>query len=194
MHNLSAPHLRPLPPGEGTRRPPPSGQWLRSPYHIAGVSARAERVRVLRARATAAPPSSRHTQHCQRRTCHSRLSASSSRVRHTDGAQLPPHALPELHATTYSFHGHIIAALLRRFLKKHIPSWPLPPPSGGKREARCAHAVAQDRLEGGTAWAVPAPLPGRQRHRPPPASPRWGEVHAGKHRAGTSGEPFPAIT
>ncbi len=26
------------------------------------------------------------------------------------------------------------------------------------------------------------------------ASPRWGEVHAGKHRAGTSGEPFLEIT
>src|SRR5262252_2689417 len=32
------------------------------------------------------------------------------------------------------------------------------------------------------------------RGRPPPASPRWGDVHAGKHRADTSGEPFPEIT
>ena len=45
-------------------------------------------------------------------------------------------------------------------------------------------------MEGGIEWAVTSPPLGRQRHRPPPASPRWGEVHADKHRAGTSGEPF----
>src|SRR5262249_53673502 len=33
----------------------------------------------------------------------------------------------------------------------------LPPPNGGKREARCAHAVAQDRLEGGTRRRCPPP-------------------------------------
>jgi hypothetical protein len=60
-----------------------------------------------------------------------------------------------------------------------ICSWP--PPSGGKREARCAHAVAQDRLEGGNRGMRCAPVSPCQHHHPPPRLPPLGGGIAWEH-------------
>ena len=81
-----------------------------------------------------------------------------------------------------------VGNFLRRFLQKNIPlgalgarALLLASPSGGKREARCAHAVAQDRVEGGNRGIRGAPVSHGQRHCPPPRLPPLGGGRAWEH-------------